>query len=128
MGKAAVQVANSLDHAVEHLFEGWSVSPPAEKRACSSIEEQVCRGTTVHSSLACSTMSGCKHFTLTLQEQQKSNRPEKDRRPAVMNGASSTGQSETRQQKQQRIRKLRCALLYTCWHQYHQCLFSAFDY
>ena len=44
MGKAAVQVANSLDHAVEHLFEGWSVSPPAEKWARSSIETQVCEG------------------------------------------------------------------------------------
>ncbi|BDA40493.1 hypothetical protein COCOBI_01-1460 [Coccomyxa sp. Obi] len=80
MGKAAVQVANSLDDAVEHLFEGWSVSPPAEKRAGSSIEKR---------------------------EQQTSNCPEKDRRPAVLNGASSTRQSETRQQKQQRIRKLR---------------------
>ncbi len=38
MGKAAVQVANSLDHAVEHLFEGWSVSPPAEKRSSAGVK------------------------------------------------------------------------------------------
>ena len=41
MGKAAVQVANSLDHAVEHLFEGWSVSPPAENKSCAGVTERV---------------------------------------------------------------------------------------
>ena len=38
VGKAAVQVANSLDTAVETLFEGWNASPP---KAATSADSQV---------------------------------------------------------------------------------------
>lgn len=41
MGKAAVQVANTLDHAVEQIFEGWNVSSPAEKQSYNGMDEQV---------------------------------------------------------------------------------------
>ena len=42
VGKAAVHVANSLDNAVETLFEGWNASPPrAATSADSEVRQQV---------------------------------------------------------------------------------------
>ncbi len=45
VGKAAVQVANTLDHAVEQLFEGWT-SPAGQQAAGGNSDERVtgCKG------------------------------------------------------------------------------------